>query len=74
MKMDRHYSGAILAFQFLTRLPMPRTEHFSSTDLSRSSLYFPLVGLVLGVMLAVILMLASTRGRARCWRFFSGCG
>jgi adenosylcobinamide-GDP ribazoletransferase len=59
MKMDRHYSGAILAFQFLTRLPMPRTEHFSSTDLSRSSLYFPLVGLVLGVMLAVILMLGA---------------
>lgn len=57
--MGRHIRGTILAFQFLTRLPMPHMEDFSSADLSRSSLYFPLVGLVLGGMLAAILMLGA---------------
>lgn len=38
----------ILAAQFLTRLPTPQVEDFRADDLSRSALWFPLVGLIVG--------------------------
>jgi adenosylcobinamide-GDP ribazoletransferase len=40
------------ALQFLTRLPAPRFAEFSPEDLSRSAVWFPLVGILIGAALA----------------------
>ncbi len=45
--------GLILALQFLTRLPTPQVRSFSPQALARSVLWFPLVGLLLGGILAM---------------------
>ncbi|WP_202987655.1 adenosylcobinamide-GDP ribazoletransferase [Cellvibrio polysaccharolyticus] len=44
----------IIAFLFLTRFPMPRIENISAADNGRSLGAFPLVGLVIGLLLAAI--------------------
>lgn len=51
--------GLILAMQFLTRLPMPKLRDFDAAELPRSSNWFPLVGLLIGVLLAAALWLGS---------------
>lgn len=43
----------ILAIQFLTRLPTPQVKEFRQDDLSRSAVYYPLVGAIIGVLLAL---------------------
>lgn len=43
----------ILAIQFLTRLPTPQVRDFRQQDLSRSAVYYPLVGAIIGVLLAL---------------------
>jgi len=45
--------GLILAFQFLTRLPMPALDDVKKTELAGSAVWFPLVGLSLGLLLVV---------------------
>ncbi len=47
----------ILAVQFLTRIPTPQVADFDPRELSRSALYFPLVGFMIGaaVVLASVL-------------------
>lgn len=40
------------ALQFLTRLPAPRFAEFDSQDLSRSAIWFPLVGILIGAVVA----------------------
>jgi adenosylcobinamide-GDP ribazoletransferase len=45
-------TGLILAFQFLTRLPMPCIAA-TEADFARSMRWFPLVGLAIGALLAV---------------------
>lgn len=42
----------ILAVQFLTRVPTPQVKNFIPDDLARSAPYFPLVGLLLGALIA----------------------
>lgn len=42
--------GFFLAFQFLTRLPIRRKLEFTGSKLAQASFFFPLVGLVLGLM------------------------
>jgi adenosylcobinamide-GDP ribazoletransferase len=44
--------GLIAATQFLTRLPVPRLRNFESSDLSRSAIWFPVVGLLVGAAVA----------------------
>jgi adenosylcobinamide-GDP ribazoletransferase len=46
--------GLKLAAQFLTRLPVPRVDNFSPLDLSRSAAWFPLVGAVMGAIVALV--------------------
>ncbi|MDB6045206.1 MAG: cobS [Gammaproteobacteria bacterium] len=46
--------GLKLAAQFLTRLPVPPVDDFSSLDLSRSAAWFPLVGAVVGAIVALL--------------------
>lgn len=47
--------GLILAVQFLTRLPTPPVRDFQSADLARAAVWFPLVGLLVGVIVAAAL-------------------
>jgi len=43
--------GLILACGFLTRLPMPALADFKKEELSSSAVWFPFVGLVIGLLL-----------------------
>jgi len=43
------------ALQFLTRLPAPRVDVFDPADLSRSALWFPVVGALVGATVAAAL-------------------
>jgi adenosylcobinamide-GDP ribazoletransferase len=48
-----------VAFQFLTRLPTPSLKEIGPADFSRSSVFFPLVGLVVGVGIVLAAMLGG---------------
>jgi adenosylcobinamide-GDP ribazoletransferase len=45
--------GLILAFTFLTRLPMPKLDTYEDKELSSSAVWFPLVGLTIGLLLVL---------------------
>ncbi|MTD94062.1 adenosylcobinamide-GDP ribazoletransferase [Hyphomicrobium sp. xq] len=47
------------ALQFLTRLPAPRIDVFDPVDLSRSALWFPVVGVVVGAIVGAALWLGA---------------
>jgi adenosylcobinamide-GDP ribazoletransferase len=47
------------ALQFLTRLPAPRVDVFDPADLSRSALWFPIVGLIIGGIVGAALWLGG---------------
>jgi adenosylcobinamide-GDP ribazoletransferase len=51
--------GLILAIQFLTRLPTPQLRDLDLAQLPRSAHWFPLVGLLIGALLAATLWLGS---------------
>jgi adenosylcobinamide-GDP ribazoletransferase len=53
--------GLRLATQFLTRIPVPAVEDFSPEEFSRSSAWFPFVGLVIGVVVAAIIYICAHR-------------
>lgn len=44
----------LLAVGYFTRIPVPDHPNFSATALQRAALYFPLVGLLIGALLAAI--------------------
>jgi len=54
--------GLILAFQFLTRLPMPQLADFEQEELTTSAIWFPLVGLVIGLLLIIAAQLGLHAG------------
>lgn len=56
--------GLRLATQFLTRLPVPGVEDFSPRELSQSAVWFPLVGLVLGALVAAVIFTCGHRAGA----------
>ena len=56
--------GLILAIQFLTRLPTPALAEFRPQELARAAIWFPLVGLLLGGLVAAALWLG---GRVDPW-------
>jgi len=49
--------GLILAFGFLTRLPVPHLDDFREDELNSSALWFPLVGLCIGLLLCMAVVL-----------------
>jgi len=52
--------GLILAFGFLTRLPMPKLAGFKNEELSSSAIWFPLVGLCIGLLLMLAALLGAS--------------
>src|ERR1700759_5235730 len=48
------FRGFWIALQFLTRLPTPRVADMQADDLARSAIWFPAVGLVIGILLALV--------------------
>jgi len=52
--------GLILAFQFLTRIPMPGLVDFKKGELSSSAIWFPFVGLTIGLLLLLIAQLGMS--------------
>lgn len=53
--------GLRLATQFLTRIPVPGIADFSAEELSRSSVWFPFVGLMIGGAVAAVMLAGSSR-------------
>ncbi|WLP93576.1 adenosylcobinamide-GDP ribazoletransferase [Psychrobacter sp. M13] len=56
-----HYEArlVLVAIQFLTRIPVPSFDHYDPQWLHQSSRHFPAVGLLVGVLCAVVFWLAS---------------
>jgi len=54
--------GLILAVQFLTRLPMPQIDDFRQEELSRSAVWFPAAGLIIGLFLVIAVWLGASAG------------
>jgi adenosylcobinamide-GDP ribazoletransferase len=54
--------GLVLAVQFLTRLPTPQIADLQPAELSRSAVWFPLVGLLIGFVVAFAVWLGSASG------------
>lgn len=51
--------GLILAVQFLTRIPTPQVRDFQPEQLARSSRWFPVVGALVGAIVATVAVLAA---------------
>lgn len=49
----------LIALQFLTRIPVPMTSSPEACDMGRSLLFYPLVGLILGLLLILIAELSQ---------------
>ena len=47
-------SAFFAALQFLTLFPYPRGKEYASADVGRSAIFFPMIGLILGSVLALI--------------------
>lgn len=52
-KRDDHKASCLMAFQFLTRLPVPSPGILTDYAAGRSLLYYPVVGLALAVLLVL---------------------
>jgi adenosylcobinamide-GDP ribazoletransferase len=67
LNRGEHHEGAasamgrrlLVAFQFLTRLPTPPLKDVGPADFSRSSVFFPVVGGVVGVCVVLGVMLGA---------------
>jgi adenosylcobinamide-GDP ribazoletransferase len=54
----KEWRNFLLALQFFTRIQVPSFADFNETDLNHSAKYFPLIGVVVGVMGAVVYLLS----------------
>jgi adenosylcobinamide-GDP ribazoletransferase len=57
--LKKQWQLFLVALQFFTRLPVPNIRDFSSDMLNASARYFPLVGIVVGLLSALALWLAA---------------
>ena len=49
--------GLILLFKFMTRLPIPMDPKFDSIKMGKSMRFFPVVGIVIGIIMYVFYLL-----------------
>lgn len=59
MSLRAHIRSFSHAVQFLTRLPAPRIDVFDPAELSRAALWFPVVGAIVGAIVAAALWLGG---------------
>ena len=59
MNIGAHIRSFTHALQFLTRLPTPTIAVFDPAELSRSALWFPVVGAIVGAIVAVALWIGA---------------
>jgi adenosylcobinamide-GDP ribazoletransferase len=59
--MSRQLRLLCVATQFLTRLPTPRLREFDPSWLAQSARYFPLIGVLIGVLNLLVWWIASRR-------------
>jgi adenosylcobinamide-GDP ribazoletransferase len=59
--MNRQLRLLCAATQFLTRLPAPRLREFDPSWLSQSTRYFPLIGVLIGLVNLLVWWIASRR-------------
>lgn len=57
MQKERQYF--LLALGFFTRIPVPSVADFQESDLNHSAKYFPLIGIIVGLVGAVFFYIAS---------------
>ena len=57
--MRKQWQYFLLAVGFFTRIPVPSFVDFQETDLNHATPYFPLVGLIIGILAALSYYLAS---------------
>lgn len=56
-----HLRAFLYALQFLTRIPVPITAAPDTDDQSRAALYYPVIGLLIGLLLASVVYLFNAR-------------
>jgi adenosylcobinamide-GDP ribazoletransferase len=56
------FRGLVLAVQFLTRLPTPQVADLRPAELSRSAVWFPLVGLLIGAVVTLAVWFGAAIG------------
>jgi adenosylcobinamide-GDP ribazoletransferase len=59
LNRDMTLLNVLIALQFLTRIPITLTGGVSAEDMARSMAFFPLIGLLLGTLAALLHFLAS---------------
>ncbi|MBC7755754.1 MAG: adenosylcobinamide-GDP ribazoletransferase [Bdellovibrio sp.] len=57
--MLKQWQYFLLAVGFFTRIPMPNFKDFQETDLNYASKYFPLVGIIIGLLAALSFYIAT---------------
>lgn len=57
--MAKEWRNFILAIGFFTRIPVPSVENFHESDLNHAAKYFPLVGLLIGAIAALVYLAAN---------------
>ncbi|OIQ89765.1 cobalamin synthase [mine drainage metagenome] len=59
LSLKRQWYYFLLALGFFTRIPVPRFVDFKEADLNHSAKYFPLVGIIVGVVGALVFWLCD---------------
>jgi adenosylcobinamide-GDP ribazoletransferase len=57
--IEREWSIALLAMQFLTRLPLPQDVGYSAERLAAAPRYYPLIGALVGAIGAAVFLFSS---------------
>ena len=58
-KMRKQWQFFCLAIGFFTRIPVPSLPNFQESDLNHATPYFPLVGLIIGILAALSYYVAT---------------
>jgi adenosylcobinamide-GDP ribazoletransferase len=57
VKLEWHYF--LLALEFFTRIPVPHYAYFQESDLNYSAKYFPLIGIIIGLIGAGVFVVSA---------------
>ena len=57
--MRKQWRYFLLALGFFTRIPVPNFVNFQESDLNHSTKYFPLIGLIVGLVSAIVFYISA---------------